>query len=172
MTTTQLKLAEFGSVSTATLRTSDLLTAFISEMEWQLARNGEYFSQPEHFPERDSLNNLIGEAQDCFSEDGDDVDLDKEHIAEELVNESFPDAFQMFCKPYCYFGAHPGDGADIGFWPPEIHDVKEQVEFVSSREQEYPDDDFSGEWLHVNDHGNCTLYLRENGQDRELWSVV
>ena len=36
----------------------------------------------------------------------------------------------------------------------------------------YPPADYSGEWLHVTDHGNATLYVRENGKDIEIWSVV
>jgi hypothetical protein len=50
--------------------------------------------------------------------------------------------------------------------------AREQVEFVSSKEQEYPGDEYQGEWLHVNDHGNATLYCRTEGKDKEIWSVV
>ena len=50
--------------------------------------------------------------------------------------------------------------------------AKEGVEFVSSKAQEYPDDEYQGEWLHVNDHGNATLYCRTEGKDKEIWSVV
>lgn len=54
-----------------------------------------------------------------------------------------------------------------------IESAKEDCEFVSSRSQEYPDDEYRGEWLHINERGNCTLYVREdNGQDKEIWSVV
>ena len=55
---------------------------------------------------------------------------------------------------------------------PSIESVEENVEFKSSRDQDYPPDDYRGEWLHVSDHGNCTLYVRENGEDREIWGVV
>lgn len=54
----------------------------------------------------------------------------------------------------------------------DIDGAKEDCGFVSSRTQEEPDADFEGEWLHVNDHGNATLYVREGGKDREIWSVV
>lgn len=54
----------------------------------------------------------------------------------------------------------------------DIDGAKEDVGFVSSKDQNYPDDDYEGEWLHVSDHGNATLYVRENGKDREIWSVV
>lgn len=171
---TQIKPASLGSVSTATLRTEDLLSAFLSELEWQLRRNGQFFSQPENFPLRDKLNNLVGEAQDCFAEDGETIPEEKEAEADELVNETLPDALTAYFAPaYAYFGSHPGDGADIGFWLPDMEEIKEQVEFASSVEEEYPADDFRGEWLHINERGNCTLYVRgEDGKDVEVWSVV
>ena len=58
------------------------------------------------------------------------------------------------------------------FYGPCIESVREDVDFVSSRKNEYPPDDFEGEWLHVNDHGNATLYVRENGNDTEVWGIV
>jgi hypothetical protein len=59
------------------------------------------------------------------------------------------------------------------FLVPDIDGARESVEFASSREQDYPSDDYRGEWLHVNDHGNATLYVRgENGHDVEIWAVV
>lgn len=53
-----------------------------------------------------------------------------------------------------------------------VEGAREDVEFVSSKDQDYPEDDYQGEWLHVNDHGNCTLYCRQDGKDTEIWSVV
>jgi hypothetical protein len=50
--------------------------------------------------------------------------------------------------------------------------LSEDGQFISSRKQDYPPDDYQGEWLHVSDHGNATLYVRENGKDTEIWSVV
>jgi hypothetical protein len=166
-----IKPASFGSVSTATLRTEDLLSTFADELEWQIQRNGAFLSLPENFPMRDRLNAIHGDALDCFADDGETIAEDKEDDACELVNETLPDALSQFAPAYGYFGAHPGDGADFGYWV-DVDSVKEQVGFVSSRRAEYPADDFSGEWLHVNDHGNCTLYVRENGNDREVWSIV
>ncbi len=58
------------------------------------------------------------------------------------------------------------------FYGPSVESVREDVDFVSSRESEYPEDDYEGEWLHVNDHGNATLYVREKGEDKEIWGVV
>lgn len=169
---TQIKPANFGSVSHGTLRTNDLLSAFIDEMQWQMQRNSSYFSLPENFHERDCLHSLIGEAQDCFAENGEDIDADKEETAAELVND-FCDRFSdFFCKRFAYFGTHCGDGSDFGFWP-DIDAARDFCGFVSTKESEYPANDFVGEWLHINERGNCTLYVRdESGKDSELWSVV
>ena len=54
-----------------------------------------------------------------------------------------------------------------------VENAKEDVGFVSSKTQDYPDDDYRGEWPHITDHGNATLYVRgEDGKDKEIWSVV
>lgn len=103
-----MRHAKLGSISHGTLRTEDLLSAFASELEWQIRRNGEFFSKPENFDHRDRLASLIDEVPNCFTLDGETIDPDHEDSASFLVNE----------------------------------------------------------------RGNCTLYVRENGQDREIWSVV
>ena len=58
-----------------------------------------------------------------------------------------------------------------------VDSAKEDVGFISSKSQDYPDDDYEGEWLHISDHGNATLYSRgidSDGKivDDEIWSVV
>ena len=169
----QIIKAKFGSVSHGTLRTEDLLEAFANELEWQIRRNGEFYSRPENCAERDRLNAIVEEANECFGDDGGTIADDKQDIADEMANETLPDALQQFAQPYSYFGSHCGDGSDFGYWPDDIEQIKEQIEFVSSTESEFPADDFRGEWLHVNERGNCTLYVRLNaGQDSEIWSLV
>jgi hypothetical protein len=55
----------------------------------------------------------------------------------------------------------------------EQHKNGEYSGFSSTRESEYPPDDYEGEWLHVNERGNCTLYVRDiNGNDKEIASCV
>jgi len=74
---------------------------------------------------------------------------------------------------YCHW-ANDGYAGAFGLWP-SVDSAREQLQddgFVSSREQEYPADDYQGEWLHVNERGNCVLYVRENGKDTEIWSLV
>ena len=170
MKTIELKHANIGSISHGTMRTEDLQTAFANELEWQIQRNGEFFSQPENFQLRDKYNAILAESQDNWNEDGETIK--DQDLADYLVNESLPDALQFFAPPYCYFGSHPGDGADYGYWLSDISDIRDQVEFCSSKQQEYPEDDFTGEWLYINERGNCTLYVREAGKDKEIWSIV
>ena len=62
MKQTHIKTASMGSISHGTLKTEDLLSAFISGMERQMGRNGEYFAAPENFGERDKMAGLIGDA--------------------------------------------------------------------------------------------------------------
>lgn len=172
-----LRPASFGSVSSGTLRTVDLLNALHSELEWQVQRNGAFLACPENFPLRDRCAKLVGEAQDSFAEDGETLTEDGEEHGPELISD-LCDVLSEFAPSYGYFGAHPGDGADFGYWV-EIENVKEQVEFVSSKGEERPAAEFRGEWLHVNERGNCTLYVREDSPaasegyaDREVWGLV
>ena len=148
--TASLKTASIGSISRATLRTDHLLSACLSELEWQRDRNGDYFSSPENFTERDSLTNLIGEIQDAFTEDGEDVE--DEETAQWIL-ESAMNRLETFAPPYCYFGMHPGDGSDLGYWPswdsidelPQVEDGDEAKELGEDCKA-------------VNCHGNVTVY--------------
>lgn len=75
---------------------------------------------------------------------------------------------ELEARPFMYWGFEDNSL----FLMANIEGAKEDVGFVSSKDQDYPADDFEGEWLHVSDHGNATLYVRTNGQDKEIWSVV
>jgi len=74
-------------------------------------------------------------------------------------------------RSYMYW-ANEGEANAFGLWP-NVESAKEDVGFVSTAKQDYPADDYEGEWLHVSDHGNATLYVRDaSGKDLEIWSVV
>jgi hypothetical protein len=83
------KVAEPGSISVDTLLTEDLIAAFFSELEV--------------------------------------VDFEKytflwetyEGMLSMFLHEELWDAMQEIAPDGHYFGAHPGDGADFGFWPDE-----------------------------------------------------
>ncbi len=185
------KYAKLGSVSSATLRTEDLLSSFADCLEGLMNVNGWFLSYPENRAMRDRLNKLCDEARDAWNEDGET--LTDEDNAREMVTE-LEDALNEFAPPYAHFGAHKGDGADFGFWA-DIEQAKEEVGFVSVKSHAdaqqlgietntdnsaFPPDDYRGEWLHVSDHGNATLYDRQSihpedvmsFRDVEIWSVV
>lgn len=74
------------------------------------------------------------------------------------------------------------------FFSPLVESAREDCEFVSVKSLEdarrmgietdpensdYPPAEYRGLWLHVNDHGNATLYERgADGKDVEIWAVV
>lgn len=73
-------------------------------------------------------------------------------------------------RSFLYWG-NEGEANAFGLWP-NVEGAKEDCGFVSSKRQEWPDSDYEGEWLHVSDHGNATLYVRTAGKDVEIWSIV
>jgi len=156
------KPASFGTVSHGTLRTEDLLDSFATELEWQVQRNADYFQSDDvRRAERDRLLSLVWDARECDPESED---------ADYLVNESLPDALQEFAPAYGYFGAHCGDGADFGFWLSD--DALADFDGLRVADTSEVPEDYSGEVLHVNDHGNMTLYVATTGQLVEVWAVV
>jgi len=157
-----MNYAKLGTVSHGTLNTEHLLRRLSAELAHQLVRNPEWCAEnPEDAAE---YRQLIDEAGT--------IDPDSEE-ASYLLNEDLFDALDFFAPPYACFTSNEGDGADFGFWPMDIESIKEEIDFSSSKETEYPPSDYVGEWLHINERGNCTLYTRgEDGKDTECWSIV
>jgi hypothetical protein len=101
----------------------------------------------------------------------------------EFLSETVQDAEDYLnsleTRPFVSWQWYDGD---FGLYA-NVESAQEDCEFVSHRGQvsrhktqpvlsEYPPKDYTGEWLHVNDHGNATLYVRQDGEDTEIWSVV
>lgn len=88
--------------------------------------------------------------------------------------------------PYFYFGAHPSDGADYGWWLSESFEenfADASTNWAKSPGSIFPDaikvndladvpKGYTGEVLDVNDHGNCSLYRAVRGRLYEIWAVV
>lgn len=138
-----------GTVIHATLRPEDLIPAFRDELK----KHTDDIPKFEH---------------------GDDV---MDYIIE------LTDALDDYSPSYCYFGTHEGDGSDFGFW------VDRELIECDCAERMLPIESCNGfkttlsgaesiddelQYLHINDHGNMTLYQRENVDDEftEVWSVV
>ncbi len=148
-----MKYASFGSVSSGTLRTEDLLSSFADELAYQLRR------QPRSFKRRE-FRKLISDA----------ARIDPEHEdASDLVSE-LQDALEVFAPPYGYFGTLAGDGADFGYW---LGDITHAFDGLRVNDTSEVPRGYRGEVLHVNDHGNITLYVvNARGKFREVWGVV
>lgn len=138
----------FGSISHGTMRAEDLIDAFSSELHY-LAKANKRIKK---------FHALLKEC-DKYSEDG----------AADLVNDLF-DALDEFAPPYCYFGAHEGDGSDYGFWP-SLDAIEGSDALKVSDLSEVPRG-YSGEVFLTNDHGNLTLYNYARGRSREAWGIV
>jgi uncharacterized protein YutD len=83
-----------------------------------------------------------------------------------LINEDLFNALNDFAAPYMYFGAHPGDGSDFGFWHRELS-------FEEDNEVVVANDNLPSYIAVVNDHGNITMYsIDSEGQLWEEWSIV
>lgn len=120
------------------------------------------------------------DAQELIDKGQHEIDEAHCQLLSDVVQEAEDYLNSLETRPFLSWQWYDGD---FGLYP-DVEGAKEDCEFVSSRKQEYPDDDYEGEWLHVNDHGNVTLYVREamteeditnrraHGKDKEIWSCV
>lgn len=118
-----------GSVSHGTMRPEDLIPAFMSALESikeEIAAPGPITQSPEETMERvrmvSAIDDLLGpmEARQSGEDTDEDTDDDgadyfETESAQWDLEELF-EALDSLSPPGHYFGAHPGDGADYGFW--------------------------------------------------------
>lgn len=155
-----MRYASFGSISSGTMLTEDLIPCFSAELEALLKL------QPRSF-KRGEYRKLIREANALTDYDSEDAG----HVLEELF-----DALQVFAPPYAYFGSHAGDGANYGFWMCDEPLLSGFDGIKVSDLSEVPRD-YRGEVFVINDHGNVSLYVahgrkREAPKFREVWALV
>ncbi len=115
---------------------------------------------------------------------------DYEQILSEMADSAVDHLNGLELPPFCSFSFED----NCLFLSPDVESAREDVGFVSRKEidettnpedSDYPAADYRGEWLHVSDHGNATLYVRESVDpvsfvarggnpytDREVWAVV
>lgn len=152
-----------GSVSCATMREEDLIPEFTFTLK-SMARNksiGDVSAKArkEHIRAAEDIECRMGASGYYESED-----------ACWDLNEFLLDALNEYAGPYFYFGAHPGDGADYGFWLSE--DFEDEFDGLKASDTSEVPKDYRGEVLHVNDHGNMTLYVARAAGLREVWALV
>jgi hypothetical protein len=166
------KLLKVGeSYSHATAQAEDIIPALMDALEGvdRAATRKIRRRYPNLFKRRRGSgpgwrDSLVGNVRDLEGKS----DEEQECIAE------LEDVLTERCPPYSYVGSHPGNSSDIGCWP----DLERLEEAVADGEVLKDEDVFwlkKGELpeveciLHVNDHGNITLYDRDG---REIWAVV
>lgn len=141
-----MKTATIGSISSGSLKASDLVEAYWNELEYLLGQQ----DRPEWRDDADKIRAIHGRLQDeLWNEDG---ELTEDDEALDFAVDKLTECLEQFAPPYCYFGSHAGDGADFGYWP-DMDSIDELPKF-----DEKPDDAQDQDFAVVNDHGNVTVY--------------
>ena len=146
-----MKYTPMGSVSCATMRPEDLIPTFAYELRNMPARR-------EHRKELTAIEKRM-------DKDGYYESEDSTYDLEWLFN-----TLEEYAMPYFYFGSHPGNGADYGFWLTE--DINHCFDGLKVNDLAEIPKDYRGEVLLVNDHFNMTLYVKTARKLTEIWSVV
>jgi len=139
------------------MRPETLIPAFAGELKEAIGNRRE---------EENRL--LVQKAESIISYEDENADETFAEVKEEmseLVNE-LTDALNEYAPPFVRFGAHEGDGAAFGWWP-DLDSLHEAISYGVKMDDErvyLPDD---GMVVHINDHGNVTLYSLT-----EVWSCV
>lgn len=107
------------TVSTGTLRTDDLIDAFLSTLEDLNNPQVKKFNRTAAF-----LRKKITVAEEKGNY-GKQTLADVQEEIEYFLNEDLFPALEAHAGPGLVFGSHPGDGADFGFYPPEFEDRTE-----------------------------------------------
>lgn len=129
---------------------------------------------------RDRGNNTHCPIDDYYQSEDSDSDL-----------EALFDALECYSAPYFYFGAHPGDGADYGWWLSEGWDDEFETIYAATGPTSLDISEwrkgtwsikvfdladvpewYRGEIAVVSDHGNVSLYVKTSRKLTEIWSVV
>jgi hypothetical protein len=142
-----MNTANFGSVSSGTMRKEDLIPSFCWELR-NLKHRSKELSRIEKYT-----------STRYFESEQSDYDL-----------ESLFDMLNEHAPQHAYFGAHPGDGSDYGFWI----DESLEYDFDGLKIEDINDipSGYIGEVLYCNDHGNLTLYFKSARKLTEVWSIV
>lgn len=144
-----------GTVSHGTMRNEDLIPEFVYILkQFSKGKNKVQYKECKEIEKRMKSENY-------FQSEGSDFDL----------NEFLFDALQDYALPYFYFGSHPGDGSDYGFWLYE--NMEEDFDGIKVSDLSDVNKDYAGEILVINDHGNMSLYHKAKTQNpKEIWSIV
>lgn len=143
-----------GSISHGTMLPEDVIPALMDELASQKP------CRKEHKKLLREIRRSMTELKDNYFESEDAM-----HDCESLF-----DALNEYAPPYFYFGAHPGNDSDYGYWLSEYWE--ESFDGLKVSDTSDIPRGYTGEVLYVNDHGNATLYRVVRGRRYEIWSIV
>lgn len=147
-----------GSISSGTTRPEDLIPTFLSELE-SLLKRGPSLSREQRNECLTILGQRVTDGETYWDSEQPGMDL------EILFN-----VLDYFSGPYIYFGAHPGDGSDYGWWTSDS--LRCDFDGIKVNDLSEVPKGYRGEVLHVSDHGNMTLYVKHSRGFKEIWAVV
>jgi hypothetical protein len=144
-----------GSISSGTMREEDLIPEFVYILkQFSKGKNKAQYKECKEIEKRMQSENYYQSEEAGFD-----------------LNEFLIDALQNYALPYFYFGSHPGNGADYGYWLSE--NFEDDFEGLKVSDLAEVPKDYSGEIITINDHGNVTLYNKAKTQEpREIWAIV
>jgi|SRR5690348_3830988 len=148
-----------GSVSSGTLCTEELIPSLL----WE-AKNLRLTKY-----ERKEVSRIAREVSQAEDSETGTAYFESDAAGYDL-NETLFDILNNHALPYFYFGAHPGDGADFGYWLSE--DFENEFDGLKVSDTSEVPRGYTGEVLHVSDHGNMTLYSASRGRLHEIWAIV
>jgi hypothetical protein len=167
------RFTDFGSISHGTLKTDDLFEAFYDEAERRFPKDETFLRLKKVV---DGLNEVDDETvwESFYASD----------YASEAVNDDLMELLGSDLPPFVYFGTHPGDGSDFGYWFDSEAFERSVSDGETLKLAELPEhpkvlaNHWTGEYVAVvSDHGNVTLYSLHGlcylGSNRaELYAVV
>lgn len=162
------KYAQLGTVSHATLRTDDLIPAFLDTLAGlRLSRaDRKAYHEAKREWDRCKAKDDVLYRRPCRAHGPDPLKTEDEcqEQLEYLLNETLFPLLDNYAPPFCYFGSHEGDGSDFGFWI-SWDTLQEAIREGETLEQ---DRNGGGRYriengaytLVISDHGNASLYSR------------
>lgn len=149
-----------GSISSGTMRPQDVIPAML----WEAEHNKLTISN------RQTIRKIAARVRKVqYGRFGDDDAYWTDEVAD-WDRDSLENILSECAPPYFYFGAHPGDGADLGYWLDES--FQNEFDGLKVDDLSKVPTGYTGEVLHINDHGNMSLYRAVRGRLYELWSIV
>ncbi len=148
----------FGSVSSGTMRPEDLIPCFL-DVAFQLGIKNIQLTKIQK-----KLRHSDKFIKNYFLSEDSTYDLD--FLFENLNERS---------APYFYFGSHPEDNTNYGFWLFEdfLWCTLQEGGILQVKDLSEIPKNYYGEILFISDHGNRSLYVRQhNGHLKEIWSIV